>query len=1152
MILGVISSLPSLFTQADILKHHIINSSGKLEKMQLTSKVSLHSLQVLVALASISLPVHSKTVRHTFEISYISGNPDGVWTNSILCINGKFPGPTIEAEVGDVLEVTVINNIHDGQNVTIHWHGLHQRGTPFEDGPSQITQCPLKHGSTQVYTFPLLQTGTYWYHSHVNSQYTEGLWGSLIIRGTPEIWQAHYDEEILITLNDWYHTSAEENEHWFLRPESFGAPPFPFSVLMNGVGRYPCDYGILQGRYCDPYSQKRPVFKVQHGKTYRIRLINVSGWVAFNFTISGHVLNPIEVDGVDLAPNQPSHNAVYIGAGQRYSFLVRADVGVNGDEFLIRANLRREFLFTRPGNINPYPEALMDEVTGVIQYSDSEPVKARDSLLLQPTFESFDYSRTYQPGESWSILHFLPEMNLRPYDGAPAPEYFNTQVALQITFENDAAGIRRGSFNGKPFHLTMGKPILGKYVDGTGIPEDAFPIYIHYGSVVQVIVNNPEAGPHPLHLHGHYFWVVGMGQSGEGSYDPTRHQLNLGGFKRDTVLIKERSWLVIRFLADNPGVWTLHCHIDWHNLSGMAMTFVEAPEMASSISAPLEAKKVCADHNVLVALALLSLPVHSKTVKHTFEVSYFSGLPDGVWVNNILCINGKFPGPTIEAEVGDVLEVTVINKIQDGQNVTIHWHGLHQRGTQFQDGPSQITQCPLKHGSTQVYTFPLLQPGTFWYHSHVNSQYTEGLWGSMIVRGTPEIWQELYDEELLITLNDWYHSTAKENEEWFMSAKSGGAPPFPSSVLMNGVGRYPCGYSILQRRLCSPYSQKRPVFKVQPGKTYRLRLINVSGWVAFNFTVSGHILTPIEVDSVDLAANQAPHHAVYIGAGQRYSFLLRADAGVEGDEFLIRANLRREFLFTKPGNINPYPEVVIDEVTGVLRYSDSKPAKVRGSLLLQPSFETFDYSRTYIQAETWSSLEFLPEMSLTPYDGVPTPSHYDTEVLLQIVFQNDDQGFRRGSFNGKPFQLTREKPILGKLVNGIPIPVDSMPVYTQYGSVVQVIINNPEAGPHPIHLHGHYFWVVGRGQSGDGSYNETLHQLSLSGYKRDTVLVKEKSWLALRFLADNPGVWLMHCHIDWHNLSGMAMVFVEAPELASTIKVPLEAKKVCADHNVFI
>lgn len=83
--------------------------------------------QIILTILSVASLAHCKIREYTFKVSYINGRPDGVWTNSILGINGKFPGPAIEAETGDILQITVINEIQDGQNVTLHWHGILQR-----------------------------------------------------------------------------------------------------------------------------------------------------------------------------------------------------------------------------------------------------------------------------------------------------------------------------------------------------------------------------------------------------------------------------------------------------------------------------------------------------------------------------------------------------------------------------------------------------------------------------------------------------------------------------------------------------------------------------------------------------------------------------------------------------------------------------------------------------------------------------------------------------------------------------------------------------------------------------------------------------------------------------------------------------------------
>lgn len=88
-----------------------------------------------------------------------------------------------------------------------------------------------------------------------------------------------------------------------------------------------------------------------------------------------------------------------------------------------------------------------------------------------------------------------------------------------------------------------------------------------------------------------------MGAWYEGDFDPSKHNLTLDGVKRDTVLVQEQSWAVIRFIADSPGLWTFHCHIDWHNLSGMALTFIEGGDIVrSDVKIPDEALRVCRMH----------------------------------------------------------------------------------------------------------------------------------------------------------------------------------------------------------------------------------------------------------------------------------------------------------------------------------------------------------------------------------------------------------------------------------------------------------------------------------------------------------------------------------------------------------------------------
>jgi len=442
-----------------------------------------------------------------------------------------------------------------------------------------------------IYTYRLQIIIFFRYHSHVGSQYSEGLWGILIVQNKPEIYS--YDEEFIVTLNDWYHRTAHENEEWHLSPISLGVPPYPDSGMINGLGRYNCDYAALQGRTCNASLQKRQVFEVHQNKTYRVRVINTGAYAMFNFSIDGHKLQPIEVDGVDIISETPLIDIATISSGQRYSFLIRTDE--NEKRYLMRAYLRVEslLLIVRENvtNINKYPEALDEKVTAVLQYSLKSNSSSNELLKLYT--ENHSYLDSVPPSPIKDPI-YLDETLLSPHDGIYAPDRVDQEFILEIGFYEDHEDIRRGSFNQTPYKLPSDKPLLNYLLDGKEFPEESWSLEIQYMNVIQLVINNPFFGPHPFHLHGHHFWVLGTGAIDDGNYNATKYNLTLTGAKRDTFLIQEQSWAVIRFVADNPGVWLFHCHIDWHGLSGMAVTFIEARErFVRDVKLTHEAKRIC-------------------------------------------------------------------------------------------------------------------------------------------------------------------------------------------------------------------------------------------------------------------------------------------------------------------------------------------------------------------------------------------------------------------------------------------------------------------------------------------------------------------------------------------------------------------------------
>ncbi|KAJ8087574.1 laccase, multicopper oxidase, benzenediol:oxygen oxidorectuctase [Marasmius tenuissimus] len=136
--------------------------------------------------------------------------------------------------------------------------------------------------------------------------------------------------------------------------------------------------------------------------------------------------------------------------------------------------------------------------------------------------------------------------------------------------------------------------------------------------------------------------------------------------------------------------------------------------------------------------------------------------PDGFSRIGVLA-DGQFPGPLITATKGEVLDITVYDKLVDNsfyKSTSIHWHGLRQQGVAWADGPTQVTQCPISPGHSfryRVRTDDLT--GTYWYHSHIRGQYCDGLRGALVIYDPEDPHACLYDvddESTVITLADWY------------------------------------------------------------------------------------------------------------------------------------------------------------------------------------------------------------------------------------------------------------------------------------------------------------------------------------------------------------------------------------------------------------
>ncbi|KAG9076158.1 hypothetical protein FS749_012095 [Ceratobasidium sp. UAMH 11750] len=362
-------------------------------------------------------------VDYTLNIVNAQIAPDGFSRKASL-VNGQFPGTVLFANKGDVLRNTVVNQLTDPsmrRSTTIHWHGLYQRTTAYEDGPAFVTQCPIAPAASYQYVIPTLdQAGTHWYHSHLGSQYVDGVRSAIVIYDPNDPHKALYDIDdasTVIQLSDWYHTPAPA-----LAEEYFdsGKEPVPDTGLINGHGRY-------KGGPAAPWS----VINVEKGKRYRFRVINNSALGYFKFEIDGHPLKIIEADGL---PHQPVVvKSVEIHPGERYSIVVSTNLASLGR--LSDIHLRTEVEANQ--TVNNY--WIRAPITARRSSNTLDPSLVR-AVLRYTGAPASDPTTSQTSGTTLDIASLKPVENPgAPGGSAPADVVVDLKYGVQTAIPADAA-----------------------------------------------------------------------------------------------------------------------------------------------------------------------------------------------------------------------------------------------------------------------------------------------------------------------------------------------------------------------------------------------------------------------------------------------------------------------------------------------------------------------------------------------------------------------------------------------------------------------------------------------------------------------------------------------------------------------------------------
>ncbi|CAK9187267.1 unnamed protein product [Ilex paraguariensis] len=508
-------------------------------------------------------------------------------TKTILTVNGKFPGPRIIAREGDRVLVKVVN--HVSNNVSIHWHGIRQLQSGWADGPAYITQCPIQTGQTYVYNFTIVgQRGTLFWHAHI-SWLRATLYGPIFILPKHNVPYpfAKPNKEVPIIFGEWWNANTEAVINQAL--QTGAGPNVSDAYTING----------LPGPLYNCSANETFKLKVKPGKTYLLRLINAALNEELFFTVANHTLTIVEADAVYTKPFQT--DILLIAPGQTTNVLLKTKAHPTNAIFLMAA---RPYI-TGQGTFDN------STVAGILEYeipsvsSSSNPSIKNLTLPTLPPITGTSFAANFSskfrslanaqypanvPQTVQKHFFFTVGLGSNPCqknqtcqgpNGTKFAASVNnisfvlpTTALLQTHFFGQSNGVYTTDFPSFPvvaFNYTGTPPNNTMVANGTKV------VVLPFNTTVELVLQDTSilsAESHPLHLHGYNFFVVGQGFGNfDSKKDPTRFNL-VDPVERNTVGVPSGGWVAIRFRADNPGVWFMHCHFEVHMSWGLKIAWI--------------------------------------------------------------------------------------------------------------------------------------------------------------------------------------------------------------------------------------------------------------------------------------------------------------------------------------------------------------------------------------------------------------------------------------------------------------------------------------------------------------------------------------------------------------------------------------------------
>ena len=529
-------------------------------------------------------------------------------TGNVMSINNSVPGPLLEWYEGRDVVLNVSNRMT--RDTSIHWHGIL---LPFEmDGVPGVTFHGIKPESTFTYRFPVIQSGTYWYHSHSGLQEQSGVYGPLVIHPQEET-APHYDRDYVVMLSDWtfedphavlaklkkmsdyYNYQQFTLRDLYATGDMTRAEALRTKLAWDRMRMMPTDIADVTGAtYSYLMNGLHPAGNwtglYAPGERIRLRFINGSAMSYFNVRIPGLPMTVIAADGQDVQPVETDE--FQIGVAETYDVIVEPD----GDkaytlmaESMDRSGFAAGTLATRAGQHAAVPALRKRPLLSMVDMGmdmradmDMSSMDGKHDAMPAGAHAGHDMTSMRSEPADPHAGHDMGDMSKTgPVVARHGPDDHGPGNIGVAAIQRNRLGERGTGLTGEPhrvlvytdlkrraqdfdkrppareleLHLTGHMERYMWSFDGVQFHEVKGPLEFEYGERLRLILVNDTMMNHPIHLHGMWMEI----ENGQGDRIPRKHTINVMPGARVSALIN----------ADTPGRWAFHCHLLYHMEMGM-------------------------------------------------------------------------------------------------------------------------------------------------------------------------------------------------------------------------------------------------------------------------------------------------------------------------------------------------------------------------------------------------------------------------------------------------------------------------------------------------------------------------------------------------------------------------------------------------------